>query len=108
MNRITASAIVALLLAAGSLPASAEIFTNEDGKRVECKDEQLSKEGHPVAGPLLGAVVGGVIGNQFGSGSGKKLATAAGAIGGGVAGKNIDENRTEDQNRVRRVCREIG
>ncbi|MGQ0701232.1 MAG: glycine zipper 2TM domain-containing protein [Panacagrimonas sp.] len=106
MNR-TRTAIAVLLFAA-ALPASAEVFTNEDGQRVECRDEQVDSKGHPVAGPLLGAVVGGVVGHQFGGGSGKKLATVAGAVGGGVAGKKIDENRTEKNAATRRVCREVG
>lgn len=104
---VTRTAIAALLLAS-AIPASAETFTNEDGKRVECRNEQVDEKGHPVAAPLLGAVVGGVVGSQFGGGDGKKLATVAGAIGGGVAGKEIDENRTEKKSAVRRVCREVG
>lgn len=107
MNKIQMAAL-AFLLATAAVPASAEIFTNDDGKKVECRNETVDADGHPVAGPLIGAVVGGVVGNQFGSGDGKRLATAAGAIGGGVAGKKIDENRSEKNGTTRRVCREIG
>lgn len=106
MNK-THTTTAAFLLAIFTLPLAAETYTNEDGKRVECRDERVDKDGHPIAAPLAGAVVGGVVGNQFGSGSGKKLATVAGAIGGGVAGKKIDENRTENDGTVRRVCREL-
>lgn len=105
----TPIAALSVLMAAVVMPASAETetFTNENGKRVECRDEQVTKDGHPIAAPVAGAVIGGVVGNQIGGGSGKKLATVAGAIGGGVAGKKIDQNRTEDGNTIRRVCREI-
>lgn len=102
------AAVFAALGAAVATSASAETYTNEDGKRVECHDERVGKDGHPIAAPLAGAVVGGLVGNQFGSGSGKKAATVVGAIGGGVAGKKIDENRTENGTTIRRVCREVG
>src|SRR3546814_15856521 len=70
-----------------AMPAFASVYTNADGQRVECPDEQLvTKKGdHPLAAPVLGAVAGGVIGHQMGGGHGKDIATGAGA-GGGAGG----------------------
>ena len=91
-----------------SLSASAEIFTNEQGQRVECHDEEVTtKKGvNPTVGTLAGAAIGGVVGNQFGSGKGKTAMTAAGAAGGAIAGKNYSENRP-GETQVQRVCRPL-
>lgn len=98
------------LLACAAIGAvQAEIYTNEHGERIECRQEAVqTKSGHPIAAPLAGAVIGGVVGNQFGSGRGKDAMTAAGAVGGAVAGKKIDENRVENSTTYREVCRKVG
>ena len=98
------------LLASASIGAvQADTYTNEQGERIECRQETVqTKNGHPIAAPLAGAVIGGVVGNQFGSGRGNDAMTAAGAIGGAVAGKKIDENRVENGTTTREVCRKIG
>src|SRR3546814_4547045 len=59
-----------------AMPAFASVYTNADGQRVECHDEQVvTKKGdHPIAAPVLGAVAGGVIGHQIGGGHGKDIA----------------------------------
>lgn len=109
IHRVLPGTMFAAALAAASIPAvQAEVYTNENGERIECKQEAVSKEGHPIAAPLAGAVIGGVVGNQFGSGRGKDAMTAAGAVGGAVAGKKIDENRSEKGVTYREVCRKIG
>lgn len=100
--------LTTLAMSGLSASVSAGIYTNSDGKRVECHEQQVeTKDGHPVAAPLAGAVVGGVVGNQFGGGSGNKIATAAGAVGGAIAGKKIDENRSEKSRETREVCRTL-
>src|SRR3546814_12453729 len=67
-----------------AMPAFASVYTNADGQRVECHDEQVvTKKGdHPIAAPVLGAVAGGVIGLQIGGGPGKDIATGARAEAG--------------------------
>lgn len=109
-RRIVPRAALAGLLAAASVAAvQAEVYTNEQGERIECRQEAVqTKNAHPIAAPLAGAVIGGVVGNQFGSGRGKDAMTAAGAVGGAVAGKKIDENRVENGTTYREVCRKIG
>lgn len=90
------------------LPAIAETYTNDDGKRVECHYEQVkTKDGHPVAAPVIGAVAGGVIGHQFGGGRGNDVATVAGAAGGAYAGKKYNDNKTEDSESSRKVCHPV-
>lgn len=98
------------VLASASIAAvQADVYTNENGERIECRQEAVqTKNGHPVAAPLAGAVIGGVVGNQFGSGHGKDAMTAVGAVGGAVAGKKIDENRVENGTTYREVCRKVG
>src|SRR3546814_13563073 len=78
-----------------AMPAFASVYTNADGQRVECHDEQMvTKKGdHPIAAPVLGAVAGGVIGHQIGGGHGKDIATGAGAGGGAGVGRHYkDQN----------------
>src|SRR3546814_15908887 len=43
-----------------AMPAFASVYTNADGQRVECHDEQVvTKKGdHPIAAPVLGAEIG--------------------------------------------------
>ncbi len=106
---VTNKLLVALVAAGLSMPAMAEVYTNEDGQRVECHYEQTqSDKGHPVAAPLAGAVVGGVIGHQFGGGRGNDIATAAGAVGGAYAGQKYNDGKTEDSVATRKVCEPIG
>lgn len=103
------AALAGGLASAGVAAVQAEVYTNEQGERIECRQEAVQmKDGHPVAAPLAGAVIGGVVGNQFGSGRGKDAMTAAGAVGGAVAGKKIDENRVENGTTYREVCRKVG
>lgn len=96
------------LALAASFPAMAEIYTNEQGQRVECHDEEVTtKKGvNPTVGTLAGAAIGGVVGNQFGSGKGKTAMTAAGAAGGAMAGKNYSENNAPEK-QLQRVCRPV-
>ena len=97
-----------LCLAVLAPAAFADTYTNSNGQRVECHDEQVKGDkGHPVAAPLAGAVVGGVVGNQFGSGRGNDLATVAGAAGGAYAGKKYNDNKTEQQETTRQVCKPV-
>lgn len=100
----------ALAIALGTTGvARAEIFTNEQGQRIECHDEQVqTKNSHPVAAPLAGAVIGGVVGNQIGSGTGKDIATGVGAAGGAMAGKSYNENRTASGVTYQHVCKPVG
>ena len=109
LHRVLPGTVFAAMLATASIaPVQAEVYTNEHGERIECKQEAVTKQGHPIAAPLAGAVIGGVVGNQFGSGRGNDAMTAAGAVGGAVAGKKIDENRTEKGTTYQEVCRKIG
>lgn len=106
---MTRVALVSVLGSASVAAVQAEVYTNEQGERIECRQEAVqTKNGHPIMAPLAGAVIGGVVGNQFGSGRGKDVMTAAGAVGGAVAGKKIDENRVENGTTYREVCRKIG
>ena len=103
------AALVAAVASVCVTAAHADVYTNEHGERIECRQEAVqTKNGHPIAAPLAGAVIGGVVGNQFGSGHGKDAMTAVGAVGGAVAGKKIDENRVENGTTYREVCRKIG
>src|SRR3546814_8395929 len=71
-----------------AMPAFASVYTNADGQRVECHDEQMvtKTDDHSLAAPVLGAVAGGVIGHQIGGGHGTDIATGAGAVGGAAVG----------------------
>ncbi|HEY0914341.1 MAG TPA: glycine zipper 2TM domain-containing protein [Solimonas sp.] len=106
---------VALALAAGMAAplAQAEIFTNEKGERVECRDEVVNngRQGvNPTVGAIGGAVAGGVLGHQIGGGRGQDIATAGGAVAGGMAGKRMAENSGggQQQTVTQRVCRPLG
>jgi len=98
----------ALIVAGMSLPAIAEVYTNDDGQRVECHYEtSKSDDGHPVAAPVIGAVAGGVVGHQFGSGKGNDVATVAGAGAGAYAGKKYNDNKTDGNGSSRKVCHPV-
>lgn len=97
----------AVFAAISSLPARAEVFTNDDGQRVECHYETTKDDGHPVAAPVIGAVAGGVVGHQIGSGKGNDVATVAGAGAGAYAGKKYNDNKTEDRSSTRKVCKPV-
>ncbi|MDB5970773.1 MAG: hypothetical protein JWQ90_3223 [Hydrocarboniphaga sp.] len=98
----------AAFAACASLPAIAEVYTNDDGQRVECHYEQTqSSDGHPVAAPVIGAIAGGVVGHQFGGGKGNDLATVAGAGAGAYAGKKYNDSKTDDQGSTRKVCQPV-
>lgn len=105
----SAVALLAALALAGASAARAEIYTNQDGQRVECHDEQVvTKKGdHPVAAPVIGAIAGGAVGHQFGGGKGKDLATGAGAVGGAIAGKKYNDNNAQEEVTTRRVCKPL-
>lgn len=98
--------LLAALLAVSAGPALADVYTNENGQRMECHDEQVvTKKGdHPIAAPLVGAVAGGVIGHQFGGGHGQDIATGAGAVGGAAVGKNYNDKHAAEETTTRRVC----
>ncbi|NGY05175.1 glycine zipper 2TM domain-containing protein [Solimonas terrae] len=96
----------ALAVATFTAPAFADVYTNADGQRVECHDEQIvTRQGdHPIAAPVLGAIAGGVIGHQFGGGHGQDIATGAGAVGGAALGKRYNDNNAREQVTTRQVC----
>jgi uncharacterized protein YcfJ len=107
-GRRTLIAGCAVFAAASSLPAMAEVYTNDDGQRVECHYEtSKSDEGHPIAAPVIGAVAGGVVGHQIGSGRGNDVATVAGAGAGAYAGKKYNDNKTDDRNTTKKVCHPV-
>lgn len=97
------TAMAATVVAA---PAFADVYTNADGQRVECHDQQVvTKKGdHPIAAPLLGAVAGGVIGHQIGGGHGQDIATGAGAVGGAAVGKHYNDQHAHEEVTTRQVC----
>lgn len=92
--------------AALSTSAFADVYTNENGQRMDCHDEQVvTKKGdHPIVAPLVGAAAGGVIGHQIGGGHGKDIATGVGAVGGAAVGKNYNDNTAREESTTRRVC----
>jgi len=96
----------AMAAAALATPAFADVYTNADGQRVECHDEQVvTKKGdHPIAAPVIGAIAGGVVGHQFGGGHGKDIATGAGAVGGAAVGKHYNDKNAQEAVTTRRVC----
>src|SRR3546814_2804430 len=89
-----------------AMPAFASVYTNADGQRVECHDEQVVtiKGDHPLAAPVLGAVAGGVIGHHIGGGHGKDIATGARAAGGAAAGKKYTDQNVHAEVTTRQVC----
>lgn len=97
---------VAVAASSLSAPTFASVYTNADGQRVECHDEQVvTKKGdHPILAPVLGAVAGGVIGHQIGGGHGKDIATGAGAVGGAAVGKHYNDQNAQEQVTTRQVC----
>jgi len=108
-RRLAGAALcAAAALSVIATPALAEIYTNDDGQRVECHYETVKgDEGHPVAAPVIGAVAGGVLGHQVGGGRGKDLATVAGAGVGAYAGKKYNDNKTDDSTATRKVCQPV-
>jgi uncharacterized protein YcfJ len=96
----------AALLLACVATAHADVYTNDNGQRVECHDEQVvTKKGdHPVAAPVISAIAGGAVGHQFGGGKGQDVATGVGAVGGAVAGKKYNDNNAQQQVTTQRVC----
>ena len=101
--------MLAAAVAASSVPAFAEVYTNENGQRMDCQDQQVvTKKGdHPIAAPVLGAVAGGVIGHQIGGGRGQDIATGAGAVGGAAVGKHYNDKNAREEVTTRRVCTPI-
>ena len=110
MNRTSlhprSALLLAVAVAAISGAAHADVYTDDNGRRVECHDEQVvTKKGdHPIAAPVIGALAGGAVGHQFGGGKGQDLATGAGAVGGAIAGKKYNDKHADDQVTTRRVC----
>ena len=100
-----------LAAAAASLPALADMRTDENGRRVDCTREEVTtttdKEGHPVAGTLIGGAAGAVVGHQFGSGRGKDVATAGGAVAGAAAGHEIAKGGEKKETHTEEHCRPI-
>ncbi len=87
-----------MLAVCGMSAAQADVYTNEQGQKVECNKESTttaSEGGHPVLGTLAGGAVGGLAGHQFGKGSGNTAMTAAGAVGGAMVGHRLSERKKE-------------
>lgn len=98
--------VLTLAAAVLAAPAFADVYTNENGQRMDCHDEQVvTQQGdHPIVAPVVGAVAGGVLGHQFGGGRGKDIATGAGAVGGAAMGKRYNDNHARQQSTTRQVC----
>jgi uncharacterized protein YcfJ len=91
----------ALLVPVIICPVWAEVYTNEQGQKIECDRDSGDRssgrgQGHPVLGTLAGGAIGGLAGHQFGKGSGNTAMTAAGAAGGAVAGHKLSERKQEE------------
>ena len=106
--------INAALLAAGmgtALGASAYPYTDENGHRYECRDEQVisqqTSKDRTTLGTVAGGVIGGVVGSQIGEGSGKTAATAAGAVGGALIGRNQTKPKTKEVVKTEKRCRRV-
>jgi uncharacterized protein YcfJ len=99
----------AVLATCLTTPALADVYTNEQGQRMECHDEKIvtRKGDHPVAAPVVGAIAGGVLGHQFGGGRGKDIATGVGAVGGAAAGQHYNNKNAQEEVTTRRVCNPI-
>ena len=102
---------ICVLAVAAPLSALADIRTDENGRRVDCTQEQVTtktdKEGHPILGTIVGGAAGAVAGHQFGKGRGKDAATAAGAVGGAAAGHELAKGGTKTETHTEERCRPI-
>lgn len=108
MTKNFASRLVFMLALGTASVASAYTYTDENGVRYSCRDEQVTTttqtDDHSTAGAVIGGVLGGVAGNQFGKGSGKTAATAAGAVGGALVGRNQGKAKTRNNTTTQRRC----
>ena len=81
------------VLALSTVPTYANIFTNSNGEKMDCRKVRVVHQKDwgtgGVAGTAIGGAIGGLAGNQFGGGHGKEAATAAGAVGGAFVGHEV-------------------
>ena len=110
MNIFNKSLCCALLASAllGSALAQASVYTDENGRKIECTDTTTTttqdKPGHPVLGTLAGAAIGGVAGHQVGSGRGRDVATVVGAGAGAAVGHHLSKDKTETSTATQTNC----
>lgn len=86
--------VVGLML--GSVAAQATVYTDSEGRRMECHRVRVAVRSNTgtgaIAGTVVGGAAGGLLGNQFGHGSGNAAMTGLGAVGGAVAGHEVGKN----------------
>jgi uncharacterized protein YcfJ len=108
MTRTLAARLFSVLALGSASVASAYTYTDENGVRYSCHDEQVTTttqtDDHSTAGTVIGGALGGLAGNQFGKGSGKAAATAAGAVGGALIGRNQGKAKTRQSTTNQRRC----
>lgn len=110
MKMMSTAAVIAVGLMATTI-ASAYPYTDENGHKYECRDEQVisneTSKDNRTLGTLAGGAIGGLAGNQFGSGSGKTAATAAGAVGGALIGRNQTKPKTKEVVKNEKRCHRV-
>lgn len=110
MKTLTTAVLLALGMGT-ALTAAAYPYTDENGHKYECRDEQVitqkTTKDNTTLGTLGGGAIGGVLGSQIGEGSGKTAATVAGAVGGALIGRNQTKPKTKEVVKTEKRCRRV-